>query len=113
MQSQDLDERALISAARAGDHRAFHELYELHIDTVFRYAAARVGAHEAEDVCAEVFCRAWANLARYEDRGGSLVAWLLRIARNLIISKSRRRWPTLYDNTFRATAPDGAHVALS
>lgn len=108
MQTEVGDERPLIAAAQAGDHHAFRALYDLHVDTVFRYAAARVGRHEAEDVCAEVFCRAWTNLARYEDRGGSLVAWLLRIARNLMISKSRRTWPRLYDNTVRATAPDGS-----
>ena len=34
----------------------FGEIFERHYDTVFRYAAVRVGAAHGEEVAAEVFC---------------------------------------------------------
>lgn len=108
MDVQRVEEVELVDAARGGDRGAFHVLYERNADTVYRYAAARVGPHEAEDVTAEVFCRAWTVLPRYEQRGRPFAAWLVRIARNLLISRARRTWPVLYDDTVRATSGDGS-----
>ena len=107
MDVQRVDEVELIDAARGGDRDAFHVLYEQNASEVYRYAAARVGAQDAEDVTAEVFCRAWTALHTYQRQGRPFAAWLVRIARNLLISRARRTWPVLYDNTIRATSGDG------
>jgi RNA polymerase sigma-70 factor (ECF subfamily) len=40
--------------------------------------------HEAEDLTAEVFQHALANIARFEWRGVPFAAWLYRIAANMI-----------------------------
>lgn len=74
------DEQALVEAARA-DPARFLELYDRHFHRVYAYVLRRAGNRaEAEDVTAEVFHRALANLDRYEWRGVPFAAWLYRIA---------------------------------
>ena len=82
--SQDAGERRLVEAAQK-DPRRFGELYENNFERVYAYIARRVGnREEAQDLTAEVFHQALANLARYEWRGLPFAAWLLRIASNAI-----------------------------
>lgn len=83
-------ERALIEAAQRDPSR-FGELYELHFYRVYAYIARRVGARDAaEDLTAEVFHQALANLAKYEWRGVPFAAWLYRIAANAITDRWQR-----------------------
>ncbi len=83
-ETQAADERLLVAAAQR-DPRAFAALYERHFDRVYSYAARRLATREeAEDVTAEVFRRALENLGSFAWRGVPFVAWLYRIAANLI-----------------------------
>jgi RNA polymerase sigma-70 factor, ECF subfamily len=84
------EERALTDAARLGDRNAFRELYERNADAVARFVSRRVPSADVDDVVAEVFLRAWKARERYEYRGYRYLSWLLRIAQNLIVSRSRR-----------------------
>ncbi|MGA2739579.1 MAG: sigma-70 family RNA polymerase sigma factor [Bryobacteraceae bacterium] len=78
------EERLLIEAAQHNPGR-FAELYERHFERVYAYVARRVSSREeAEDVTAEVFQQALANLPRFEWRGVPFAAWLRRIAANAI-----------------------------
>jgi RNA polymerase sigma-70 factor, ECF subfamily len=91
--SQDAGERRLVEAAQKDPGR-FAELYENNFERVYAYVARRVGnREEAQDLTAEVFHQALANLARFEWRGLPFAAWLMRIASNAIAdswkSKSR------------------------
>ena len=91
--SQDAGERRLVEAAQKDPGR-FAELYENNFERVYAYIARRVGnREEAQDLTAEVFHQALANLARYEWRGLPFAAWLLRIASNAIADswKSKAR----------------------
>jgi len=91
--SQDAGERHLVEAAQKDPGR-FGELYENNFERVYAYVARRVGnREEAQDLTAEVFHQALANLARYEWRGLPFAAWLLRIASNAIADswKSKAR----------------------
>jgi RNA polymerase sigma-70 factor (ECF subfamily) len=84
------EERLLIEAAQR-DAGRFAELYERNFERVYAYVARRVGSREeADDVTAEVFHQALANLARFEWRGVAFAAWLLRMAANAIAD----RWHT-------------------
>ena len=84
------DERLLIEAAKA-DPRRFGELYERNLDRVYAFVARRVaGRGEAEDVTAEVFHHALANLGRFEWRGVPFAAWLLQIARHALADRWQR-----------------------
>jgi RNA polymerase sigma-70 factor (ECF subfamily) len=83
------EERLLIEAAQRNPGR-FAELYERNFDRVYAYVARRVGSRaEAEDVTAEVFQQALANLPRFEWRGVAFAAWLLRMAANAIADRWR------------------------
>jgi len=99
--SQDAGERRLVEAAQKDPGR-FGELYENNFERVYAYIARRVGnREEAQDLTAEVFHQALANLARYEWRGLPFAAWLLRIASNAIAdswkSKAREQGNTSSD----------------
>src|SRR5437870_973189 len=67
------------------------ELYELHLEEVFRYVLQRVrSVDEAEDITGEVFVAAFAALPGFR-RQCPPQLWLLSIARCKIIDASRRR----------------------
>ena len=84
-------ERLLIEAAQK-DPRNFGELYEANFERVYVFVARRVhDRHEAEDVTAEVFQHALANITRFEWRGAPLAAWLYRIAANVIADRSKQQ----------------------
>lgn len=87
---KEADEQLLIEAAQQ-DPARFAELYELNFERVYAYALRRVGSRaEAEDVTAETFHQALANLKRFEWRGIPFAAWLFRIAGNLISDRWQR-----------------------
>jgi RNA polymerase sigma-70 factor (ECF subfamily) len=83
--------RRLVAKAR-GDPEAFAALYDLYIDPVYAFAYRRLGSRsEAEDVTAETFLAALANLRRFVWRGGGFGAWLFRIARNECLDALKKR----------------------
>lgn len=87
MKADPADERLLIEAAQRDPGR-FADLYERNFERVYAYVARRVPSREeAEDVTAEVFQQALANLARFEWRGIAFAAWLLRMAANAIADR--------------------------
>ncbi|MEO8100692.1 MAG: sigma-70 family RNA polymerase sigma factor [Acidobacteriota bacterium] len=77
-----LDEQKLVEAAQ-GDPAHFGALYEANFHRVYAYLIRRSGDRGvAEDLTAEVFREALANLHKFEWRGVPFVAWLLRMASN-------------------------------
>jgi RNA polymerase sigma-70 factor (ECF subfamily) len=84
------DERLLIAAAQK-DPARFTELYEENFERVYAFVARRLrNRDDAEDVTAEVFRDALANLQRFEWRGAPFAAWLYRIASNAIADRWQR-----------------------
>ena len=87
---KEADERLLIEAAQK-DPACFADLYEINFERVYAYVVKRVRDRaETEDVTAEVFHQALANLKRFEWRGIPFAAWLFRIAANLISDRWQR-----------------------
>ena len=87
---KEADERLLIEAAQQ-DPARFADLYELNFERVYAYVVKRVQDRaESEDLTAEVFHQALANLKRFEWRGIPFAAWLFRIAANLISDRWQR-----------------------
>ncbi len=85
------DEESLVALVKARDADAWASLYDRYYPPLFRYAYARIGSREeAEDVAGQVFLDALKNIDRYEYRGKPVLAWLYRIARNLVIDRLRR-----------------------
>jgi RNA polymerase sigma-70 factor, ECF subfamily len=93
------EEQRLITRAVCGEPSAFSELYLKHHGSVFRYAYSLVGhREEAEDVAAETFLRAWKAIGRFDDRGYSILSWLLKIAHNHVIRNRRHVRPMNVDD---------------
>ena len=96
---KEADERLLIEAAQK-DPARFAELYEINFERVYAYAVRRVGNRaEAEDLTADVFHQALANLKRFEWRGIPFAAWLFRIAANLISDRWQRSGREVADDS--------------
>jgi RNA polymerase sigma-70 factor (ECF subfamily) len=92
-------ERLLIEAAQK-DPNSFAQLYEANFERVYAFIVRRVqDRQEAEDLTAEVFHHALANIARFEWRGVPFAVWLFRIAANVITDRSRKMKPTVDPGT--------------
>jgi len=101
------DERRMVEAAQADPHR-FGDLYEANFDRVYAFLARRAGSRgEAEDLTAEVFHHALANIARFEWRGVPFAAWLLSIARHALAD----RWQRAARRAALEATPDGVDAA--
>ncbi len=84
-------EQELILKAQRGEPRAFGELYECYAPAIFRYLFAHLDSRmDAEDLTGEVFLKAWQSLTRYNERGVPFLAFLFRIARNILVDHYRR-----------------------
>jgi RNA polymerase sigma-70 factor (ECF subfamily) len=83
----DEEERRLVEAAQQDPSR-FGDLYDRHFTRVYAFVVSRVRDRaSAEDLTADVFHRALANLPRFEWRGAPFGAWLIRIAANAIADR--------------------------
>jgi RNA polymerase sigma-70 factor, ECF subfamily len=84
------DDRLLVEAAKKDPGR-FAELYELNFTRVYGYIARRVGDRDlAQDLTSDVFHKALAGIQSFEWRGVPFAGWLLRIAANMIVDRSKR-----------------------
>ncbi|WP_197717215.1 ECF subfamily RNA polymerase sigma factor, BldN family [Glycomyces terrestris] len=83
----DGDEVAdLVARAQAGEPGAFGEIYDRYSDTVYRYIYFRVNnAQLAEDLASETFLRALRRISSFSWQGRAFGAWLVTIARNLVV----------------------------
>jgi RNA polymerase sigma-70 factor (ECF subfamily) len=70
---------------------SFEQVYRDHAGRVFRYCLSQVSNRgDAEDLAADVFAAAFHAYAAAELAPGTVLAWLLRIARNAVIDHRRR-----------------------
>lgn len=84
-------EAELIGRAKARSSEAWTEIYETHYRAIFRYVKARVFEEAtAEDLTSTVFVGALKGIDSYRHRGRPLLAWLYRIARNVVSSHQRQ-----------------------
>jgi RNA polymerase sigma factor (sigma-70 family) len=74
-------ERAEVGGRPSADLAA---LFEEHVRPLLRYCACRVGPDAAEDVVAETFLIAHAQVDRYDPTRASPLTWLYGIATNLV-----------------------------
>ncbi len=79
-------EDSLVRRAVQRDREAFASLYDRHVEHVYKHIYYMVSnKSDAEDITQEVFIRAWKYIDKYRYRGVPFVAWLIKIARNLIV----------------------------
>ncbi len=86
----DQSDDQLIAAAKT-DPQAYTVLYQKYVSDLYTFIYYRCGQHAetAEDLTAELFTKAFAQLGKFESRGFSYRALLYTIARNLIIDYYR------------------------
>ncbi len=105
----ETDERLLVEAAQR-DPAKFADLYEIHFEKIYAFIGRRVRDRDiAEDLTSEVFHRALVNLRSYEWRGAPFGAWLMRIAANAVVDRSKRdahEAPAIEDPPEPSAAPD-------
>ncbi len=101
----------MLRLACQGNVEAYGSLYERLSPAVFRFLVAHLSNyHDAEDLTAEVFMRAWKSLPHYHEKNVPFLAYLLRIARNILIDhyrrsgKSRQSEPLDYESEIPETA---------
>ena len=109
------DDRHLVWRQQAGDYSAFEELHARHGRRVTAYLLrSGFSRSEADDLCQEVFLRAFKSLGSFDADRGSLGTWLGAIARNVARRQWRRRARPegfdgeLAEETFAADNPRAA-----
>ena len=105
---------SVLERARHLDGHALGLLYERYLATVYRYIYLRVNdTHTAEDLTSEVFFSVVSHIQQLQTNDEiAFVAWLLRIARNVVLAHYRalRTHPTaesMTEDTLTTTAEEG------
>ncbi len=86
----DINEKALLHRAQAGDRGAAGTLFECYYQEIYTYIFYRVSdTFTTETLTAVVFIRMLGRLPTYFDQGKSILSWLYTIARQLVIDYYR------------------------
>lgn len=76
----------LVRRTQQGDAEAFGLLYDRYVDMVYRFVYYRLGDRaQAEDLTSETFLRALRRISTVHEQGRDVGAWLVTIARNLVL----------------------------
>lgn len=111
------DEQWLVERAKR-DPEAFGELYDIYFDKIYSYIYRKTGDRQlTEDLTSDTFMKALANIKGYQYTGQPFIAWLYRIAGNLVTDHYRARRPvTTLDEGLQVAAggpsPEDAALAL-
>ena len=88
--STELDDARLAARIAAGEEAAFVIAYDRHAGFVFGSVARFLGDREAAaEVVQDAFVTLWRRARQFDARSGSLLTWLLAIARHRAIDRLR------------------------
>jgi RNA polymerase sigma-70 factor (ECF subfamily) len=103
----------LLERSRAGDREAFRSLYQSLYDPVSRFVARRVKrTADAEDLVSRVFFDLLKRLDEVDARRGSVLAFVLAIARSRVIDHARSARDALSIDALDAVLTDDRESAL-
>ncbi|MGB4400584.1 MAG: sigma-70 family RNA polymerase sigma factor [Daejeonella sp.] len=87
-----LSEPELIQAIRTRDTRGAEALYDMYSAALYG-VIYRIIQHDeiAEDLLQEAFVKIWNSASSYDESKGRLFTWMVNIARNLSIDKTRSK----------------------
>lgn len=89
---EKIEEQQLIALLYGQDKDAFSYLYDNYSAALFGVILRIVIKEEsAEDVLQETFVKIWSNFQSYDKTKGKLFTWMVNIARNLAIDKTRSK----------------------
>jgi RNA polymerase sigma-70 factor (ECF subfamily) len=100
----EIDQEKVVIAKCKEDMANFAFIYDSYVNDVYRYAFSRLNNKtEAEDITSETFLKALEKFGTYEPQEGKRIKyWLIRISRNLIIDKYRKKEMTEFHEEFTA-----------
>lgn len=82
----------LILRLQQKDEKAFERLYELYSESIFGVINSVLrDTTQSEEVLQDVFIKVWDNCQSYSAKKGRFFTWLLNIARNAAIDKTRSK----------------------
>jgi RNA polymerase sigma-70 factor (ECF subfamily) len=85
-------ESELLQGLQDHDEQAFSFLYEHYSKALYGIILQIIPQQElAEDVLQEVFVKIWQNIKSYDKTKGRLYTWMLNIARNQSIDRTRSK----------------------
>ena len=85
-------EAELLAGLQSHDEQAFSYLYDRYSKALFSIILQIIPQQEiAEDVLQEVFLKIWQNIRSYDETKGRLYTWMLNIARNQAIDRTRSK----------------------
>ncbi len=107
-----IEEDAVVRRAVAGERAAWQELYERHVEFVFRVAVRFLGDEaEARDVAHDVFVSVFARISTYQP-AGRFRTYLYRVVANHCLNERarfrHRRTEMGRDEDALAAVPDGS-----
>ncbi len=82
----------LVENFRNKDSNAFEKLYEMYSDNICGVINSIVKNSDiAQEICQDVFVKAWKNSESYNASKGRFFTWMLNIARNAAIDEVRSK----------------------
>lgn len=86
------EEEGLVAALRQKDNQAFSYLYDHYAGALYGVIRQVVADVElSNDVLQETFVNIWRRMDSYDEKRGRLFTWMLNIARNAAIDKTRSK----------------------
>ena len=107
-----MEQRELVSRAKAGDKEAFVALYRGVYERLYRYALYVLGRREdAEDAVAETVIAAWQQIGHLREED-AFAGWIFAILSNHCRRALRRRYEEEEDlEEWAETLPDGRDLS--
>jgi RNA polymerase sigma-70 factor (ECF subfamily) len=100
-----MDDRELLEQARQGDALAFSRLFSQHQRQIFHYAAYMCGVAAADDIVQETFLVVLRQTGRRDAPSASVLAYLIGIARHLVMKRHGRTSEWAVDEAVLEDAP--------
>lgn len=102
-------ERRLVAGLRRGDAGALESLHADYGPTVFGYLRNTLGDRgAAEDVFQQVLTEVWRRGAQFDPARGSVLTWVMMIARSRAVDELRRRRPEPSEDAIARLAAEPA-----
>jgi RNA polymerase sigma factor (sigma-70 family) len=110
---QQYDEAELVAALRRKDDGAFGYLYDHYAGTLYNVVRQIVDdADTSSDVLQEAFVNIWRKIDLYDESKGRLFTWMLNIARNAAIDKTRSKGFQQSSKLQPLADGDGSHPSI-
>ncbi len=85
-----IPEETLVSLLKQHDPKGFEYLYRNYSTALYSLSLRIVRSRDlVDDVVQDTFTKIWKNIGNYERKKGTLFTWMLNIARNTAIDRTR------------------------